>query len=528
MKVGVLGHGVELTPEVTDVKTMFPLLAHGMSKEIRPVLIQGTPGVRVTPEGKGMIIEWNALYGYYIDGDNERKILSKAFNKETAWRNAAQFGHHAYGVALEAITARTKGPDKASLQKAQSNIPDIIEIATDEYYTLEDIVMDIMDEKMLWQPGNIRESKGTYRWIGLGSRSPKPRYPSTTIEIPDVHQGTKPLRFRGHVIPMTEAEDMPITPRTDWTQTSTICGIIHAMADRPAWHPRTAMWSAHFQKVYGEGMTSLDKLFTGACRVGVTPRLSTPLQVMETDDWYPAYNKLAALAITTKWFSRMYWGGLKETGTHTWKDNVGRVRFWISGTTPATILQGKIERFSRANMVIFGTRAQPTNDPVSQGASGIYYMPVSNAHGAAHRLCFAALPEEEGATKIVLDPVEEPRLYAELDPTTLTLDKNQVLTMTDDQALSDAWYPVTLELSRSVSQMTEFLPLGLRRYSRMVRDIADPFPVKPLDLLKTMMVGWELLYAPSSATFTGVPAPSRLDEFSDFEIMPGRSARSHK
>ena len=66
MRIGILGHGLELTPEVTDIKTMFPLLAHGSTREFRPALIQGSPGVRITPEGKGMQIEWNALFGYYI------------------------------------------------------------------------------------------------------------------------------------------------------------------------------------------------------------------------------------------------------------------------------------------------------------------------------------------------------------------------------------------------------------------------------------------------------------------------------
>jgi hypothetical protein len=500
-----------------------------MTRDTRPVLIQGSPGVRVTPEGKGMIIEWNALYGYYIDGGNDRKALthdaSGSFNKESIWRDADRFGYYAYNVALHEIGKRTKGPDKAALNGA-NNLPDMVEITTDEYYTLEDLIMDIMDEKLLWQPGNIRQSRGHYRWIGLGTRTPQPAYPSTRIVIPDVNQGTKPLAFRGHVLPLAEGTDAPVTPRTDWTQTSTICGIIHAFADRPYWDPRTAIWAAHFENVYGPGMMSLDKLFSNACRIGVTPRLSTKLQFQNTDGFYPAYNKLAALAITTKWFSRMFWGGARAEA-HQWMPNEGCVRYWISGTTPATILQGKIQRFARANMVIFGTRASPTSDAPAEGSgkSGIYYMPVTNEHGAAHRLSFAALPTEEGASQINLAPVEEPRLYAELDTTVLTLDKNQVLILTDDQALSDSWYPTEIELSRSVTQMTEFLPLGLRRYSRMIRDKEDPEVVKPLGLLKTMMIGWGLKYPPASGIFTGISTPSHLDEFSDFEIIQGRSAK---
>ena len=507
---------------------MFPLLAHGMTRDVRPALIQGTPGVRVTPEGKGMIIEWNALHGFYIDGDNERKRLTPGANqvtKENIWREADRFGHYAYNVALHEIGEKTEGPDKAALNGA-TNLPDMVEITTDEYYTLEDHIMDIMDERLLWQPGNIRQSRGHYRWIGLGTRVPNIAYPSTRIVIPDVNQGTKPLAFRGHVLPLNEGSDSPITPRTDWTQTSTICGIIHAFIDRPYWEPRTAIWAAHFENVFGSGMLSLDKLFTAACRVGVTPRLSTKLQYMNTDGDYPAYNKLAALAITCKWFSRLYWGGAKAEA-HTWHPNECNVRYWISGTTPATILQGKIQRFARANMVIFGTRSAPTAEAPAEGSgkSGIYYMPVTNEHGAAHRLAFAALPQEQGAAPISLAPVEEPRLYAELDTTVLTLDKNQVLTLTDEQALSDSWYPTEIELSRSVTQMTKFLPLGLRRYSRMVRDKSDPVTSKPLALLKTMMIGWGLKYPPASGILTGISTPSHLDEFSDFEIIQGRSAK---
>jgi hypothetical protein len=474
-----------------------------------------------------MIIEWNALYGYYIDGDNTRKQLAhgeQQFNRETIWREADRFGYYAFNLALHEIGQRTKGPDKAALDGA-NNIPDVVEITTDEYYTLEDVVMDVMDERMLWQPGNIRQSRGHYRWIGLGTRTPTPAYPSTRIVIPDVKEGTKPLAFRGHVLPLSATSDSPITPRTDWTQTSTICGMIHAFVDRPFWEPRTAIWAAHFENVYGAGMMSLDKLFTSACRVGVTPRLSTKLQYMNSDGFYPAYNKLAALAITTKWFSRLHWGGARNE-SHTWNVNEGHVRYWISGTTPATILQGKIQRFARANMVIFGTRARPTAESVSEGTgmSGIYYMPVTNEHGAAHRLAFAALPTEEGAAQINLAPVEEPRLYAELDNTVLTLDKNQVLILTDEQALSDSWYPTEIELSRSVTQMTEFLPLGLRRYSRLVRDKEDSELSKPLALLKTMMIGWGLKFAPASGVFTGISTPSHLDEFSDFELIQGRNA----
>jgi hypothetical protein len=532
MRVGILGHGLELTPELTDVKTMFPLLVHGMERDIRPALIQGSPGVRVTPEGKGMMIEWNALYGYFIDGDMERRRLeyrgpngNNAYNRETGWSSASKFGHFAFRLALQEIAKRTEGPDRSSLN-GTTNIEDMVEIVTDEYYTLEDSIMDIMDEKLMWQPGNIRESVGSYRWIGLGTKLPQSKFPSTRIIIPDIQEGTKPLTFHGHVTPMTEAEDMPITPRTDWAQTSTICGIIHAFVDLQNWTHRMSIWAAHFQKIYGPGMTSLDKLFTAACRIGVTPRLSTNLQIQNTESTYPAYNKLAALAITTKWFSRNYWGGLKGAGTgqHDWSDNVGKVRYWISGTSPATILQGKIQRFARANMVIFGTMAQPTGEVKSEGATGIYYFPVSNELGASHRLCFCALPGEEGATDIELTPTEEPRVYATLDKTTMTLDKNQVLIQTDEQALSNSWYPVTLELSRSVTQLTKFMALGLRRYQRMVRDKRDPVIVKPLELLKTMMIGWDMLYPPSSAVFTGVSTPSVLDEFDDFEIMPGRSA----
>ena len=531
MKIGILGHGTELTPELTDVKTMFPLLAHGLSRNVVPVLLQGSPGVRVTPEGKGMVIDWNALYGYYIDGDLKRRRLAIGrFNRETAWKNAARFGHFAFHKALEEIGERTKGPDFSKLNGQTPNIPDLVEISTDEYYTLEDIVMDKLDSKLMWQPGNLRAGNGHYRWIGLGTRSPKAMYPSTTIVIPDIHQGTKPLTFRGHVMPMTEAEDMVITPRTDWCQTATICGIIHAFADRDSWNPRTAIWAAHFQKIFGAGMTSLDKLFTAACREGVTPRLSTNLQELNTEVTNPAYNKLAALAITSKWFSHNYWGGMKgpELGTHTWSDNVGKVRYWISGTMPATILQGKIQRFARANMVIFGTRQAPTAEARSEGASGIYYFPVTNEMGSSHRLAFVAASKEEGATPINLAPVEEPRLYSELDSTTLHLDKNQILTMTDDQALTDTWYPTTIELSRSVTQRTEFLPLGLKRYSRMVRDTHDPEIVKPESLLKTMMIGWDILYPPACAIFTGASVPSILDEFSDFEIILGRSAAYDK
>lgn len=526
MRIGILGHGIELTPEVTDVKTMFPLLGHGLSGEFRPVLIQGSPGVRVTPEGKGMVIEWNALFGYYIDGARARRNLAyKSFNKETAWRQAAKFGHYAYGEALKEVTKRSKGPSRATLDPS-ANIPNVIEVLTDEYYTLEDIVMDIMDERMLWQPGNIRESTGGYRWIGLGTRGATPQYPATRIVIPDVLQSTKPLTFRGHVNPMSETENMPITPRTDWAQTSTICGIIHAFADREQWDPRTSIWAAHFERVFGPGMMSIDKLFMAACREGVTPRLSTPLQVANTETTYPAYDKLAALAITMKWFSLNYWGGMKgsDRAPHVWKDNTGRVQYWISGTTPAAILQGKIQRFSRANMTIFGTRQAPTGSSPDVGASGLYYFPVSNAHGMGHRLAFCAMPGEDNAVNIDLTPSEEPRLYAELSGDTLHLDKNQVLIRTDEQALSDSWFPVTVELSRSVTQMTQFLPLGLRRYSRMVRDAADPVPVKPLELLKTMMTGWGMLYPPASAIFTGVAAPSYLDEFSDFEVVAGRGA----
>lgn len=528
MRVGVLGHGLQLTPEITDVKTMFPLLAHGSTREFRPALIQGSPGVRVTPEGKGMIIEWNALYGYYMQGDQDQKrLFEESFNRETDWKYGAKFGHFAYRLALREIAKRTKGPMNSRMNgNAAQNLPDMVEIVTDEYYTLEDIVMDIMDEELMWQPGNIRESSGSYRWIGLGTRSPAPKYPSTSIVIPDIHQSTRPLAFKGHVTPMTEAEDMPITPRADWSQTSTLCGIIHAFADIATWTPRAAIWAAHFQKVYGAGITSLDKLFTAACRVGVTPRLSTDLQKQNSDITIPAYNKLAALAITTRWFSRNYWGGLKggDLGQHTWADNVGKVRYWISGTTPAQILQGKIQRFARSNMVIFGTRSQPTAEAKSEGANGIYYFPVTNELGASHRLAFCALPGEDGAQNINLAPTEEPRLYAELDPTTLILDKNQVLTLTDEQALSDSWYPVKIELSRSVTQLTKFMRLGLRRYQRMVRDKRDTQIVKPLALLKTMMLGWDMLYPPSSAVFTGVSTPSVLDEFSDFEVVPGRSA----
>lgn len=525
MQIGVLGHGIELTPELTDIKTMFPLLAHGMTREFRPVLIQGAPGVRVTPEGKGMIIEWNALYGYYIEGAADRKVLAtKRYNRETGWRSGSKMGHFAYNLALKEIGKRTKGPDPSALNGA-SNLPDMIEIATDEYYTLEDIVMDVMDEKIMWQPGNIRESKGSYRWIGLGSRNPSPAYPSTKIVIPDIHQGTKPLTFNGHVTPMTEAEDIPITPRTDWSQHSTISGIIHAYADQDTWNPRTAIWAAHADKIFGPGITSLDKMFNAACRMGVTPRLSTQLQVQNTEQYYPAYNKLAALSITTRWFSRNYWGGLKggSLGAHQWSDNVGKIRYWISGTTPAQILQNKIQRFARQNMVIFGTREKPTAEQTSTGATGIYYFPVTNQAGAQHRLAFAALPGEPGAKPIELTPTEEPRTYATLDPTVLSLDKNQVLIVSDEQALSDSWYPVNIELSRSVTQMTDFMALGLRRYKRIVRDKVDPNPTKPLALLKSMMVGWSLINPPACAVFTGVTTPSVLDEFSDFQVVKGRS-----
>ena len=524
MRIGILGHGTDLTPELTDFKTMFPLLAHGMTREFRPVLIQGSPGVRVTPEGKGMIIEWNAVYGFYITGGVDRKLLeSKTFNRETGWRNGSKFGHFAFKRALSEISKRTEGPDRVSLEKS-TNLPDMVEIATDEYYTLEDIVMDILDEKLMWQPGNIRESKGSYRWIGLGAREPAPAYPGTKLVIPDVHQGTKPLTFNGHVTPMSEAEDMPITPRADWAQLSTMCGIIHAFADRTHWDPRTAIWAAHANKIFGPGITSLDKMFNAACRVGVTPRLSTPLQVQNTEDSFPAYNKLAALAITCRWFSRNYWGGLKggSLGQHTWNDNTGKVRYWISGTTPAQILQGKIQRFSRSNMVIFGTRERPTAEQDTSGPSGIYYFPVTNAHGARHRLAFCALPGEPGYTQIDLTPTEEPRMYAELDSTVLGLDKNQVLIVNDEQALSDSWYPVNIELSRSVTQLTDFMALGLRRFKRVVRDKADPNPVKPLMLLKTMMMGWGMMYPPASAVYTGITSPSSLDEFSDFEVVKGR------
>lgn len=526
MRIGILGHGLELTPEVTDIKTMFPLLAHGSTREFRPALIQGSPGVRITPEGKGMQIEWNALFGYYIAGDLERKrLFVKEYDREKGWRRGAQFGHFAYRLALHEITKQTAGPNRARVENGSgANLADVVEIATDEYYTLEDMIMDIMDEKLMWQPGNIRESIGTYRWIALGARDPG-RYPTTKIHIPDIHQGSKPLNFRGHIMPMTEAEDMPITPRADWAQTSTLCGIIHAFADQDVWTHRTSIWAAHFQKVFGSGMMSLDKLFTAACRVGVTPRLSTPLYRSNGTDTDPSYNKLAALAITSKWFSRNYWGGMKGggLGAHTWFDNTGKVRYWISGTTPAQILQGKIQRFARANMVIFGTRERPTAEAMSEGSTGIYYFPVTNELGARHRLCFAALPSEEGATPIDLTPTEQPRVYAELDNTVLQLDKNQVLIVNDEQALSDAWYPVNVDLSRSVTQMTKFMPLGLRRYQRMVRDVADPHPVQPLRLLKTMMIGWSMLYPPSSALFTS-NGPSMLDEFSDFEVVQGRSA----
>lgn len=533
MKIGVLGHGLELTPEVTDVKTMFPLLAHGMTREIRPALIQGSPGVRVTPEGKGMVIEWNALFGYYIQGDNDRKRLHEnSFNREGDWKSAAKFGHFAYGIALREINKATKGPDPsvaAGKQHQLPNLQDMVEVVTDEYYTLEDLIMDRLDDELGWQPGNIRESKGLYRWIGLGTRSPAYSYPTTSLVIPDIHQGNKPLTFRGHITPMTEAEDMPHTPRTDWSQTSTICGIIHAFADLAYWTPRAALWAAHFQKVFGPGMMSLDKLFTAACRVGVTPRLSTMLTVQGNNDKppYPAYNKLAALAITTKWFSHNYWGGLRgaEKQPHSWYDNVGKVRYWISGTTPATILQGKIQRFARANMTIFGTRARPAEgDTESQGASGIYYFPVSNEPGSAHRICFVAHSKEDYATPIDLKPSEDPRMYAELNPEVLRIDKNQVLIESDEQALSNAFYPVNIELSRSVTQLTEFMALGLRRYKRMVRDKRDPVPALPLRLLKTMMIGWDMLYPPSSAIFTGVTVPSVLDEFSDFQVIRGRSS----
>jgi hypothetical protein len=401
----------------------------------------------------------------------------------------------------------------------------MVEIATDEYYTLEDIVMDVMDEKLMWQPGNIRESHGSYRWIGLGTREPKQLFPSTALVIPDVIQNVKPLTFRGHIVPMSEAEDMPITPRHDWAQNSTICGIIHAFADLAMWEPRAAIWAAHANKIFGSGLTSLDRMFNAACRVGVTPRLSTPLQVMNSENTYPAYNKLAALAITTRWFSRNYWGGMKggALGAHTWTDNVGKVRYWISGTTPASILQGKIQRFARANMVIFGTRERVSAE-TSTGATGIYYCPVTNAFGASHRLCFVAAPGEEGAVPIDMSPTEEPRLYTELSPEVLNLDKNQVLIVNDEQAIADKWYPVKVELSRSVTQMTDFMALGLRRYKRVVRDKADPNPVKPLQLLKTMMIGWGQMYPAACGIFTGVSAPSNLDEFSDFEVVKGRGA----
>ena len=113
-------------------------------------------------------------------------------------------------------------------------------------------------------------------------------------------------------------------------------------------------------------------------------------------------------------------------------------------------------------------------------------------------------------------------MYAELDSTVLGLDKNQVLIVNDEQSLSDSWYPVSIELSRSVTQLTDFMALGLRRFKRVVRDKADPNPVKPLMLLKTMMMGWGMMYPPASAVYTGITSPSSLDEFSDFEVVKGR------
>lgn len=531
MKLGVLGYGVSVTPEMTDLKTMFPLLAHGMSRDVRPVLLQGTPGVRVTPEGKGMIIEWKALYGYYISGDKTRRnLLTGKVNRETIWRNASKFGHKVFRRALREVKARAKGPSPARGTNGSTNLPDLIEISTDEYYTLEDVVMDILDDTFLWQPGNIRESSGQYRWMGLGQKGRTPdsgRYPTNRLIIPDIKENNRDLAFRGTVVPMTENEDMPITTRSDWTQTSTICGIIHAFCDKDIWDPRISIWAAHFQKIYGPGMCSIDKLFTAACREGVTPRLSTRLMVGNDGDYHQAFNKLAALAITCKWFSIMYWGGARAE-THTWSDNVGRVRYWISGTTPAVILQSKIERFARANMVIFGKREAASGDRTSTGASGLYYMPVTNDYGASLRIAFAALPNEPGATPIKLAATEEPRLYSELESTTLGFDKQQVLIVTDEQALSDTWYPTKIELSRSVSQLTEFKALGLRRYSRMVRDVRDPEPEMPLELLKTMMLGWDILYQPASAIFTGVAEPSCLEEFGKFELIPGRTYHAGK
>jgi hypothetical protein len=58
----------------------------------------------------------------------------------------------------------------------------------------------------------------------------------------------------------------------------------------------------------------------------------------------------------------------------------------------------------------------------------------------------------------------------------------------------------------------------------MVRDKEDPEINRPLSLLKTMMVGWGLKYPPASGIMTGISTPSHLDEFSDFEIVQGRSA----
>jgi hypothetical protein len=460
-------------------------------------LLQGGLDAATVPQG--LVVKWNALYGYVRTQRPEiRGVEPNSSELNALERRAFEFAHAVYTYVYEYV-------QPIGARRTSHNGDTILEIEIEELRGLEDKIMNHL-ENVFFRSGRIRDYDGQYHWIGLDAYQGQNKMEvSTPIKIPNLIEGRKDINLIASVTPYSSEADHPIDGRSDDYQTALISGLIHAFEDRTRYNEHCAIRAALISYVFS-GSFRPEVLLAAAARVSLYPRLGS---MDKADRLF--WKKIYALGVAWTFFDRYY------SPQNGWKRPVGQVRYIFSGQGAADLIAKKILRYAKSSMVNL------SEDIESSSTEGIFWFPANNTPGNIYKFGFAKYhPVGSKGQHSIIEPNDAARIYMKWrsDPVLVTEDK--ILNLDMDQQQSWDFHPVILSRSKSIRFNFEYLGAGLVSRHTTIKDILEKNTEwMPSDMLKTLITGWPPSYTPKGAILVHQHNPTQLNEFKDFTVLYG-------
>jgi hypothetical protein len=490
------GMGIDTTFPMGELSTPVPILFSPFDKIDDIGLLQG--GVQATAVEDGLALKWNAPYGYWL---NDKQIPNKQRLKGRFERNAFYFAWHVYFSVLDYIRQRVnwkfaKVDTEQQLHIEFNEIADLkgqIDIALTEEYA-----------KLF----RLREESGYYRWIGLGyneNGGGTITPPFTVMEIPGVISGTRSVFLRAHSVPMMPGSNTPLIPLDANVQHAVISGLVHAFEDRTEWHASTALRAAMLHQVF-KGDFEMTKLLSASSRAGMYPRLSSPVESgTGSKNAGKMWQRLIALSIAWEFFKNHY----LPSDTI----NTGEVRYIFSGTGFTNLLENIISHYVSSSMLNL-------RQPPSNSVSGLFFLPASNMDNLSYKFSFAMQPRLAKHKTLIAPTDLKSKMYLDYLPEPINVDRNGMLSVTEEMQKTYGMRPVTIEPIHSVRQEVRLRGAGFQDRRMVIKDKVDNSGTwSASEMIRTLTLGWQPAYQPETILLARRFLNARLDEYKHFELL---------